>query len=91
MVGRKLGRAPLWRWCTGCPVVCPYARPITSIKHEPDLNGEFVEKATRWRKAIEEAVNQAVELLKKVRKTDEKLANHKRSNRRLEKPTPNGR
>jgi len=79
------------RWCTGCPVVCPYARPITSIKHEPDLNGEFVEKATKWRKAIEETVNQAVELLKKVRKTDEKLANHKRPNRRLEKPTPIGR
>lgn len=75
-------------WCTGCPVACPHAKPITSTNHEPDLNGEFVATAARWGKAVEEAVNQAIELLKKVRKTDEKLANHKEPTRSPEKPTP---
>ena len=58
-------------WCHGCPLECEYAKPPTN--HRPDLDGEFVAALKNWERAIEQTVEQVIDLLKKVEKTNEKF------------------
>ena len=58
-------------WCRGCPLECQCAKPPTN--HRPDLDSEFVAAIKNWRKAIEQTVEQVIDLLKKVEKTRETL------------------
>jgi len=58
-------------WCSGCPIECEHARPQKN--HRPNLNDEFVAPLGNWNKAIEQAVEQVVGLIKKVENTRKKL------------------
>jgi len=58
-------------WCRGCPLECQHAKPPTN--HRPDLDNEFVAAIKNWKKAIEQTVEQVIDLLKKMEKTREKL------------------
>lgn len=51
-------------WCQGCLAECDYAKPQTD--HMLDLNNEFVITVRNWGRAIEQTVEQVIELLKKV-------------------------
>jgi len=53
-------------WCQGCLAECDYAKPQTD--HMLDLNNEFVITVRNWSRAIEQAVEQVIELLKKAEK-----------------------
>jgi len=54
-------------WCHGCPSECPFRR--APVNHDVDLANEFAEAIKYWPKAIEEAVKQVIDLLKKIKKT----------------------
>jgi len=58
-------------WCSGCPVKCEFARPQKN--HKPNLKDEFALSIRNWGEAIDKAVEQVIELLRKVEKTQQKL------------------
>jgi len=56
-------------WCHGCSIKCEHAKPQRNRK--PSLSSEFVKTIQNWDKAIEQTVQQVIDLLRKMKEPKE--------------------